>query len=81
MHQNTQARNFVRVMTSTIVMPAVALPHIVFLLVDDFGWADAGWHRPAGYAEVETPRMDELVRDGIELDRNCKLPIYHALTP
>ena len=45
-------------------------PHILFLLIDDFGWADAGWHRPANYSEVKTPNMDELVRTGIELDRN-----------
>ena len=53
-------------------------PHIVMLLFDDFGWADAGWHR--GYTiggvhvpptrEVATPTLDALVRDGIEFDRH-----------
>ena len=46
------------------------LPHVVMLLVDDFGWADASWHRPSGYAEVQTPNMDALVKAGIDLDRN-----------
>ena len=27
-----------------------------------------GWHRPAGYKEVQTPSMDTLVKQGIELD-------------
>ena len=36
-------------------------PHIVMLLVDDFGWANAGWHRGAGSPEVRTPTMDALV--------------------
>merc|ERR1740117_2631639 len=44
-------------------------PHIVMHLADDFGWANAGWHRPEGYAEVKTPSMDALVREGIELDQ------------
>ena len=47
-----------------------SLPHLVFILVDDFGWADAGWHRADGYREVQTPHMDQLVAEGIELDRN-----------
>eukprot|EP01043_Picozoa_sp_COSAG02_P056191 COSAG02_NODE_6628_length_3450_cov_3.031334_2_plen_110_part_00 len=35
---------------------------------DDFGWANAGWHRPNGDNEVKTPSMDAMVREGIELD-------------
>ena len=43
------------------------------------GWADAGWHRnytgPGGAhipptVEVQTPNLNALVHDGIELDRN-----------
>eukprot|EP01047_Picozoa_sp_COSAG01_P051120 COSAG01_NODE_5236_length_4393_cov_2.037727_4_plen_161_part_00 len=46
-------------------------PHIVMHLVDDWGWANAGWHRLGSRAtdEVLTPNMDALVRRGIELDR------------
>ena len=53
-------------------------PHILLALLDDWGWADAGWHRnytaPGGSfvpstAEVITPHMHRLVREGIELDR------------
>ena len=46
-------------------------PHIIMHLVDDWGWANAGWHS-VGNPEVYTPNMDQLVQDGIELDRACK---------
>eukprot|EP00966_Prymnesium_polylepis_P151391 3498237-Prymnesium_polylepis.1 len=59
-------------------MAAAAQPHILLVLLDDYGWANAGWHRnytaPGGAfvpptAEVATPHMDSLVAAGIELDR------------
>uniref|UniRef100_A0A7S2IR02 Sulfatase N-terminal domain-containing protein n=1 Tax=Haptolina brevifila TaxID=156173 RepID=A0A7S2IR02_9EUKA len=55
------------------------LPHILMVLVDDWGWANAGWHRnytaPGGLhvpptPEVDTPKLDSLVHQGIELDRH-----------
>ena len=52
--------------------------HILALLIDDYGWADAGWHAHAKpgrnpqdpRAEVQTPNLDALVAQGIELERN-----------
>ena len=42
----------------------------VFHLVDDWGWANSGWHaNPQNEKEVRTPRMHELVKQGIELVR------------
>ena len=38
------------------------------MLQDDFGWADADWHRPVGWKEAATPHMMELLRSGVELD-------------
>lgn len=32
-------------------MPTVK-PNLVFILSDDWGWADASWHRDAGYAKL-----------------------------
>ena len=49
-----------------------ARPHVVLILADDLGWANVGWHRNEsehGYHEVQTPKMDALVRSGIELDQ------------
>ena len=45
-------------------------PHIFLLLADDYGWANAGWHRTdAASDEVKTPIMDALVKNGVELDQ------------
>eukprot|EP00928_Gymnodinium_smaydae_P038501 TRINITY_DN2654_c0_g1_i2.p1 TRINITY_DN2654_c0_g1~~TRINITY_DN2654_c0_g1_i2.p1 ORF type:complete len:599 (-),score=59.24 TRINITY_DN2654_c0_g1_i2:496-2220(-) len=44
-------------------------PNILYIMLDDLGWADVGWHRPAGYEAVKTPNMDALAREGVELDR------------
>jgi len=62
-------------------------PHILMILFDDYGWADAGWHRnytaPGGEflpatPEVATPHLDSLVREGIELDRHY---VYKYCSP
>ena len=48
-------------------------PHVVFLLVDDYGWANAGWHNDVesgGQREVQTPNMDRLVANGINLNQH-----------
>mmetsp|Transcript_5926 Transcript_5926/g.10729 ORF Transcript_5926/g.10729 Transcript_5926/m.10729 type:complete len:699 (-) Transcript_5926:220-2316(-) len=55
-----------------------AKPHVVFILADDYGWANMGVHRehprsPAeaqGKAETHTPNLDELVRTGVLLERH-----------
>eukprot|EP00729_Bicosta_minor_P015561 gene15561-25783_t len=36
--------------------------HFLFVLSDDMGWADASWHREAGYKEVSTPKMEALAK-------------------
>jgi len=46
-------------------------PHVLFILLDDWGWADAGWHMKPDQAQgVRTPNMDALVREGVELNRH-----------
>ena len=50
-------------------------PNIVFILMDDYGWADASWHRTADPSpDVRTPNMDQLLKEGIEFDRHCARP-------
>ena len=41
-----------------------ARPHIVFLLADDLGWNDVGYHR----SEIETPQIDALAASGARLE-------------
>ena len=48
---------------------AASPPHIVYALIDDFGWANAGWHRSSPDPSTVTPNLDALVAEGIELDR------------
>jgi arylsulfatase A-like enzyme len=45
-------------------------PHVLFVVVDDFGWADVGYHRDSPTQEVVTPTIDKLVANGIELNRH-----------
>lgn len=47
-------------------------PHIVFVMADDFGWNNFGVHAKGqpNEAEVQTPRLDDLVENGILLDRH-----------
>lgn len=54
----------------SFILVTASKPHVIAILADDYGWADAGWHRPEGYTEVQTPVMNNLVKNGIELDRH-----------
>ena len=40
-------------------------PNVVILLADDLGWNDVGYHN----SKVQTPNIDRLAQQGIELDR------------
>jgi len=42
---------------------ATAKPHHSFMLVDDWGWANVGYHRNTTDKEVVTPNMDDLVKN------------------
>ena len=57
-------------LSATPAATTATKPHIIAILADDYGWADAGWHREPGYKEVQTPIMDGLVKSGIEMDRH-----------
>lgn len=39
----------------------VKRPNIVFIIADDMGWADVGYHG----SEIETPNIDRLSREGV----------------
>lgn len=46
-------------------------PNILFIVADDLGWSDVGWH--GGFSK--TPNLDSLVRGGVELDRHYVQPV------
>ncbi len=46
-------------------------PHIVFILADDYGWYDIGYHG----SEIQTPYMDALAASGLKLEQYYVQPI------
>jgi arylsulfatase A-like enzyme len=50
---------------------ALLLPHILFVIVDDLGSGDLGWH---GVSNISTPTMDHLAHTGVYLDNYYVLP-------
>ena len=50
---------------------AAPRPDVVFLLADDLGWGDVGFH--GGVAA--TPHLDQLARDGLELGCHLVAPV------
>lgn len=50
---------------------AARQPHIVFILADDFGWYDVGYHK----SEIRTPNLDKLSAAGVRLENYYVQPI------
>ncbi|KAK6191760.1 hypothetical protein SNE40_003362 [Patella caerulea] len=46
-------------------------PHIVFIVADDLGWNDVGWHNPA----MKTPNLDNLANQGVILNSSYVQPL------
>ena len=51
---------------------AAKQPNVVIFLADDLGWADVGFH---GEESIQTPSIDRLAREGVELHRFYTTPI------
>eukprot|EP00058_Branchiostoma_floridae_P001619 XP_002587107.1 hypothetical protein BRAFLDRAFT_102624 [Branchiostoma floridae] len=49
-------------------------PHIVFIVADDLGWNDVGWHNP----DVKTPVLDQLAHEGVILNQSY---VNYVCTP
>ena len=61
-----------------IAVASAAKPHLVFMLVDDWGWANVGYHRNETDKEVVTPNIDDLVKNGLELNQHY---VYKFCSP
>lgn len=46
-------------------------PNILFLLADDLGWKDVGYHG----SEIKTPNIDKLARQGVRLEQFYVMPV------
>lgn len=64
--------------TTIVVATANALPHIFFVLVDDLGWSDVGYHNAAPADEIVTPAIDALTKEGVDLHRHY---VHMTCTP
>lgn len=48
------------------------------MLVDDWGWADVGYHRNTSINEVTPTNMDSLVKEGLQFDQHY---VYNWCAP
>ncbi|XP_038133704.1 arylsulfatase J [Cyprinodon tularosa] len=51
--------------------PPASKPHIVFILVDDQGFRDVGYHG----SEIKTPNLDRLAAQGVKLENYYVQPL------
>ena len=50
---------------------AQAPPNVLFIVADDLGWADVGYHG----SPLRTPNIDRLAREGAELHQHYVAPV------
>ena len=50
---------------------AVSQPHLIFILADDQGFRDVGYHG----SEIKTPTLDKLAAEGVKLENYYVQPI------
>ncbi|RPF82953.1 MAG: hypothetical protein CBC31_000820 [Verrucomicrobia bacterium TMED71] len=66
--------SFVTIVLTCLVsfsFAAPTKPNVVLLVSDDQGWGDVGYHG----GEMSTPNLDQLAKDGMELNRFYAYPI------
>ncbi|WP_395738211.1 sulfatase-like hydrolase/transferase [Prosthecobacter sp.] len=54
-----------------LLRAAPAKPNIVFIMADDLGWADVGFHG----GNAPTPVLDKLAAEGLELTHHYSAPV------
>jgi len=61
------------VLSATLLAPRAmsASPNVVFLIADDLGWADVGFHG----GNAPTPHLDQLAGESVELTRHYVAPV------
>ncbi len=56
---------------TAISCDAADRPNVIVMVADDLGWADVGFHG----GDIETPSLDRLAAEGVELNRFYTTPI------
>ena len=67
-----------RVLLASLICLATSKPHVLFVLVDDLGWANVGFNLEEPSREVVTPNIDGLCKSGIRLTRHY---VHQMCTP
>eukprot|EP01084_Bolivina_argentea_P124455 220529_1 len=63
---------------NTIYSQRTTKPNILFILVDDLGWANVGYHQPQNH-EIRTPNIDYLAtKVGLRLNRHL---VHYTCSP
>ncbi|KAF6022692.1 ARSB [Bugula neritina] len=62
---------WVVVLLPTAVSAASEQPNIIFIVADDYGWNDIGYHG----SEIKTPNLDKLASAGVKLENYYVQPI------
>ncbi|XP_061589150.1 arylsulfatase B [Cololabis saira] len=60
-----------RVLAAAAAAAAAPQPHVVFVLADDYGWYDVGYHG----SEIKTPNLDRLSAKGVRLENYYVQPL------
>ena len=60
------SRIFVIYIFSVSVCDGASPPHIIFILGDDLGYNDVGYHNP----RILSPNIDRLARSGVILEQH-----------
>ena len=58
--------------TLSVYGTAKERPNVIVMVADDLGWSDVGFH---GNQDIDTPSLDRLAAEGIQLDRFYTTPI------
>ncbi|HEV7282436.1 MAG TPA: arylsulfatase [Pirellulaceae bacterium] len=66
----TAALSQVVAATPSFATDTTKRPNVLFIVSDDQGWNDVGWHNE----EIRTPHLDALVKGGVELDCHYVMP-------
>lgn len=59
------------VFLASAALHAAPRPNIVFIVADDLGWKDVGFHG----SDIQTPNIDRLAKEGAELNQFYALPM------
>lgn len=59
------------VFLASATLHAAPRPNILFIVADDLGWKDVGFHG----SDIQTPNIDRLAKEGAQLDQFYTLPM------